>query len=476
MASKASSKSKVVNELSSDEDLIQVALDGVRSANEAFERDPQKWLKEHGPTSPNIPLPQGSHIGTTKEGLDAVRCFGAKWLSNNPGLKPGLNSATAKSWAVEALGRLIAEKRAGEPARDAADDCIPILKGFLNEWADKRLRIFVHYFPCFVAWNAETWAIGPVTIMPRQNWLDAVLEMSGGKSASWIAAICQQWLAELSELPKTCESLSPREQLTAHVALQNGPGPSVAKVVVEASEISRSLERGRIAASLAVDAIGLVLDSFSAGATVRGPDDEIRPRLEFTFSQECDHGLSWSSGLDLPMGGAPAPRMLANMKNYTAGVGELLEALTNKKTARGTPELDKRWLNALYWFAKARRERADFISIALMGASLDILAKGKRVRGIKALAAALFKNSDQSIITTDGRTQGQLLDAIYDKARSQFAHGGVLGLLAELPIERANADVLTAAMLREYFELLRRYSGADDYEAFIQWIPTAPPP
>lgn len=311
--------------------------------------------------------------------------------------------------------------------------------------------------------------------MPRQNWLDAVLEMSGGKSASWVAAIRQQWLAGSSELPKTCESLSPREQMTAYVALKNGPGPSVAKVVVEASEISRSLERGRIAASLAVDAIGLVLDSFSAGATVRGPDDEI-PRLESTFSQECDHGLSWSSGLALPTGGAVAPRMLPNMKVYTAGVGELLESLTNKKTARGTPELDKRWLNALYWFAKARRERADFISIALMGASLDILTKGKKVKGIRALAAALFKNSDQSIITTDGRTQGQLLDAIYDKARSQFAHGGALGLLAELPIERANADVLTAAMLRQYFELLRLYSGADDCEAFIQWIPTALPP
>jgi hypothetical protein len=211
-------------------------------------------------------------------------------------------------------------------------------------------------------------------------------------------------------------------------------------------------------------------------ATVRGPDDEIRPRLEYTFSQECDHELSWSSSLDLPMGGASASRMLADMKNYTAGVGELLEALTNQKTARGTPELDKRWLNALYWFAKARREHADFISIALMGASLDILTKGKKVKGIKALAAALFKNSDQSIITTDGRTQAQLLDAIYEKARSQFAHGGALGLLAELPIERANADFLTAAMLLQYFELLRRYNGADDCEAFIKWIPTAPPP
>jgi hypothetical protein len=145
---------------------------------------------------------------------------------------------------------------------------------------------------------------------------DAVLKVSGGKSASWIAAIREQWLAGSSELPKTCESLSPREQLTARVALQNGPRPSVAKVVVEASEISRSLERGRIAASLAVDAIGLVLDSFSARATVRGPDDEIRPRLEYTFSQECDHELSWSSSLDLPMGGASASRMLADMKNW----------------------------------------------------------------------------------------------------------------------------------------------------------------
>jgi hypothetical protein len=470
----------VLNQSSTDEELIQGAIEGVKSAQIGFERDPKKWLDEHGPIPPNVPLPGGSHLWITKEGLNALRCFGAKWLRNNPQLKKGLNAAIAKSWAVEAFGRLIAEVRSGQSQNKGSDDCIPVLKSFLAEWAQKRFRTFVYYFPCYVSRNEERWAIGPVTIIPRAGWLDEVVSESGGKSKSWVDAIRPQWAAGLSELPKACETLSPREQLTARVALTDGPSPSVAKVVVEASEVSRAKERARIAASLAVDSIGLVLDSFSALTTVRGPDDEIRPRLEHIFSQERGQEVTWSSHLDVPSGGAPARRVLAQMARYVAGVGEILEVLTKQTPSRGTPELDQRWLNALYWFGKARREKADFLSISLMGAALDILTKGKYVKGIKALAAALFGNTDNTVIASDGRTQGELLEAIYDKTRSQFAHGSVLGLLAELPIERADADVLASAMLVSYFELLSRYRGADDYESFKKWIPgalvAAPPP
>jgi hypothetical protein len=38
-----------LNESSSDEDLIRGALEGVKSAHEAFERDPNKWFSDHGP-------------------------------------------------------------------------------------------------------------------------------------------------------------------------------------------------------------------------------------------------------------------------------------------------------------------------------------------------------------------------------------------------------------------------------------------
>ena len=464
----------MLNESSPDEDLIQAALQGVKDANEAFERDPRKWSDEHAPIPPNIPLPQGSHIWITKEGLGAIRTFGAKWFRNSPSLKKGMTLETAKSWAVEAFGRLIAETQSGKSEYGGNEDCIPILKGFLADWSQKRFRHFVHYFPCFVTNNDETWSVGPVTIMPRKDWLDEVLSVSTGKSRSWVDAIRPQWKSASRELPKECESLPPLEKLRAQVALQNGPSPSVAKVVVEAGELSRSTERGRIAASLALDAIGLVLDSFSARATIRGPDDELRPRLQHTFSQALGGDITWSSRLDLPTGGAAVPRALAEMATYTARIGNILEALTKEVPTRGTPELDKRWLNALYWFSKARRKSADFICISLMGASLDILTKGARVNGIKELARLLLNNSDQTVISTDGRTQGKLLEAIYEKARSQFLHGGALGLLSELPIERTNADMLTAALLLSYFELLCQYDGTDDYDSFKNWIPTAP--
>ena len=92
------------------------------------EHDPNKWFADHGPIAPNIPLPQGSHIWITREGLHAIRCFGAKWFRNNSSLKKGLLTiATAKSWAVEGFGRLIAEVKSAQHAYKATDDCIPDL-------------------------------------------------------------------------------------------------------------------------------------------------------------------------------------------------------------------------------------------------------------------------------------------------------------------------------------------------------------
>jgi hypothetical protein len=306
--------------------------------------------------------------------LHAIHCFGEKWLQNNSSLKKGLTVAMAKVWAVEALGRLIAEVKSGEHAYKGTDDCIPILKKFLTEWSQKRLRTFVHYFPCFVAKNDQTWAIGPVTILPRADWLNAVLSVSGDKSKTWIDTIREQWNVGSRDVPIACEALAPRERITARIALEYGPSPSVAKVVVEGSELSRAKERARVAASLAVDAIGLVLNSFSARKIIRGPDDELSPRLNYIFSQEQGCELTWSTELDLPTGGALAEHVLAN---YTMRVGQILEVLTKDASARATPELDNRWLNALYWFGKARREPADFLSISLMGAALDILTKLK---------------------------------------------------------------------------------------------------
>lgn len=460
----------MLNENSSDDDLIGAVFAGIKTASEEFARDPKAWMNTHGPIPTNIPLPDGAHIWVTKEGQHAARMFGRKWLNNNTTFKAGVKAEKVEAWAVEAFGKLIAEARKDSSPFVGTEDSTPILKQYLTDRAQNQLRDFVHYFSCFVTNNDSTWDFGPVKIFPRSDWLDAVRATSGGKSDNWIDAVKEQWLAGGLTPPATTSALPPREQVTADTALRNGPGPSVAKVTIQANEISRSIERARIAASLAIESLRLIVDSFSAHMTLRAPEDHLKPKLEYSFVQEFQQDIRWGSSLDLPTGGVGIGKALSNTNTYIKQIGEMLEAITNEKPSRVTPELDLRWLNALYWFGKARRETSDFISVAMMGMTLDILTEGKKAKGIRELLEKLFGTSGKTVVLPDGRTRDQVTDAIYAKVRSQYAHGGILGLLAEMPVERPNADILTATALYAYFDRLGSYAGSDNYNEFFKTL------
>jgi hypothetical protein len=177
-----------------------------------------------------------------------------------------------------------------------------------------------------------------------------------------------------------------------------------------------------------------------------------------------------SASLDWPRLGGP-PRAQAGLISDTVtlrrAIGEALAAFVSVQQAGNCPELMCRWVEAMYWFGQARRERNEFISLVRLGVALDVLAKGGKAEGILELARAAFGKADDDVIASGNRTLKQVVKTLYNDGRSKIAHGGTLALLQELPIELGLADNFAAHILAAYVVYAGLHKGDDTYEAFL---------
>jgi hypothetical protein len=162
------------------------------------------------------------------------------------------------------------------------------------------------------------------------------------------------------------------------------------------------------------------------------------------------------------------PNILKHRRTVTlrGAIGEALAAFVSVQQAGNCPELMCRWVEAMYWFGQARRERNEFISLVKLGVALDVLAKGGKAEGILELARAAFGKADDDVIASGNRTLKQVVKTLYNDGRSKIAHGGTLALLQELPIELGLADNFAAHILAAYVVYAGLHKGDDTYEGF----------
>jgi hypothetical protein len=160
----------------------------------------------------------------------------------------------------------------------------------------------------------------------------------------------------------------------------------------------------------------------------------------------------------------------ADTKPLRDAAGKAVATLLELQPTTSLPSLYLRWLEAMHWFGEARRETVPRIALVKIGITLDVLAQGKKDKGILDLCCQLLDMKKSDPVTIDKNLKW-LIDTIYNDGRSQIAHGGKLFLQADLPISRENADYVTAVALERYVRFLDVYSGADDYDAFTKAIP-----
>jgi hypothetical protein len=252
-----------------------------------------------------------------------------------------------------------------------------------------------------------------------------------------------------------------------------GPAEWVLSVTVQGRDRSRSKECASVAALVALDSVGLPMDMRSA-RNLGGPGQLVEGRISHGLSQFDGSGLNLSFSLDMPhIGGRPGAQaaLLNDTRKLREAVGDALTAFVNVQPHGLAPAMKRRWVEAMYWYGQALRERTEFIALVKIGVALDVLAKGGKFKGILAMACAVLGVQEADSITTDNRTIKSFVKKLYDDGRSRIAHGGSLALLAELPLERHLADSFAARILIDYVACLQKYVGADAYEDFYTALP-----
>jgi len=473
---------------SSFDELIQRAIEGVREIQKKTPDELKQWLTSRPLIPPTIPSGQGFYF-ITAEGLAALHDLGRTWHQNDPANQKVLTREVAGQTAVEAFGDLMAAAKTFPGDSDVKTELLRILK----ERIHNRIRPEHFYFPAhvFEQEDVASFDVGPVSFYRRNDWLDAVEQIAQTPPA-WKQEVLARW----SRRPKLRErAVGWFKRRILKQPVGHGVADDVTKTIgacrwvitvpVEGRERHRAAECATVAATVALDSLGLTLEP-QITKSFRGPGDELEVRMTRTFSQfEGASAFNSTVSVNLPnIGGRPGAQanLLSATRKLRTAVGNTLKAFVSVTPACTAPMLRHRWVEAMYWFGQARRERVEFIALVKYGICLDVLAKGTQFKGILKLCSEALGKTEADAMTSDGRALSTLVKRLYDEGRSQIAHGGRPVIMQELPIELHLADSLARQVLLAYVAALDLYAGPDVYEDFLATLPQlrvqylAPPP
>jgi hypothetical protein len=268
--------------------------------------------------------------------------------------------------------------------------------------------------------------------------------------------------------------MSKDERDALEVVRAVGPAEWVASVTIDGRERGRAEECASVATTVALDSLGLSMD-FNLARNFRGPGEPIEGRLTYGLSQFDGRKFNQSSSSDFPyIGGRPGSQsaLLHGTRKLRDAVGDTLADFIALKPQSAASALKRRWVEAMYWYGQARRERTEFIALVKTGVAMDVLAKGGQCFGILQMACAVLGMAASDPVTTDGRSLKSFVEKLYNEGRSKIAHGGSLALLSEMPLDRHLADTFAGQVLIGYVACLQKYTGPDRYEEFLVALPS----
>lgn len=303
----------------------------------------------------------------------------------------------------------------------------------------RALGTYQHAFP---AWTLGlerdgAFSLGPVIIETKEQWL-ARIKIAEGEDEYVIAAL--------------------------------GDCTSVITVSVQGKENSLSREVAWYAARLALDGLALWFGRRDLLRQLLLADERAVPVLTRMLTYLGSVG--WAAGGKAnPRGWIYEPINAADftgrMRAQLSAVGGALQSLIEEMPTRHAPDLDRRWLTALFWYGEACREPHTFVAIGKLGVCLDVLSGGGQREGILAMATNLTgRKPDDIVVPGRSMTLKQMVKAIYGDGRSQILHGGRLGLLEPLEPILSYALDLACVALQESAIRLHSYRGPDEKEAF----------
>jgi hypothetical protein len=458
------------------DDLLKRAVDGYLEIAHKTPQELRDWAGALSHLPPTIPFTGGSVI-VTVDALMAARELGRLWYDNNPSVHRQLSKLAAEERAVEAFAQLLEEwprvKNKKELLRKRFQKILQriVKDNVLGEY---------FYFPIrgFEQTEVRSIKVGPVVFERPMEWVDRVERRSKAKS-DWKRLVIEQLSNHKTMSRPPIEEL--RSSLEARVKQSAidvvefiGSADFIASVRVPKRDRSLSEKCAESAVTIALDSLAIGFRNRVLARGLRGPGDNLSISQLRSMSQFQGDSIQQTVSLDVPRLGGPAgfqKSFLRRMAPVRTAAGSALRAYIEVEPKGSNPDLKRRWIEAMYWFGQSRREGNDFIALVKLGITLDILANGKKYKGILQLCRDISGWTDATPILPS-KNLSAIVKGIYDLGRSQLAHGGRFGLLHELPVDLKHADDFTEQIVMMYIIYLTQYTGPDEYEHFLTALPS----
>jgi hypothetical protein len=474
------------------DDLLIRVLNGLVEADRETGKDLRSWLESHPVLPPMIHVPNHGTRFISMDGLRALHEIGRLWYDQNPKLAARISPSSASSFAVTAFGEFLAAMKAVKTTDDIKRDLIHRVA----ELAEKSKVEEHYYYPAWVfdQTDAPSFWIGPVQFLRREDWLEELDEVAGGsfpgtteiqafweRGPTWRDRLGRIFMYIKRQLRKRVPALRRALQITSTTARSNyetaidwiGEREWILAVRAIDRDSELSSECATVAARVALDSIGLGLNRHQA-RSLRGPGDAIGRDVTMLLSQSPGgQTFNWKRSWDWPrLGGAPGDQntYLDTLTGVLNAAGRALTVFVDPTNDCSTPNLMRRWVEAMYWFGESRREPIKFIALVKLGICLDVLTDGGMYPGIIAFGCAAFGINPKETFL-QGHSMEQMVDKLYRQGRSRISHGTTLSILGELPIGLDLSDFFTARMLAAYIALAMHYDGEDSYKSFLGAVP-----
>lgn len=412
----------------------------------------------------------------TREARLALQALASAWTKEVPKLAIRVAHAELISLLRQAVADLHAE---GVLDDDGAAN-LKRLDEAVKHILENIRTDFTHSFP---AWTLGMefegpFIVGPVTVMTRDQWLDAV-DFSDYAKGNYLGGDPRnhEWKDTLLQaLSRPTEVVQEGEApLPGLAALMYGPlrsAPSLLRLSLSGYEKSLSKKAARQVCKTALDGLSLMLGGKDLFHKQTLADDRMPPIDHHTLIESngflCLPGFGLNKrfrGIDVKVIKDELGK--DDMQQMLDALAHILNSLVSPALHRH-PQLAMRWAMALDWLAEGEREAGEAIALAKIGTSLDVLTEGGKFGGILDLLTHLtnWKEDDTFKIGPNSRTLRWLVKELYDNGRSRILHGNVFDRLQSFEDMRIVGALLGRVALIECALRLKHYTGEDSPKAF----------
>lgn len=403
--------------------------------------------------SDNFPFPRQLEVGngryiTISKKIDQLIADVARRMRRNYPMKSQFTADDYGRLVRRAFGPALAKidlhADATQEARSVQSVVEATVSENINSWLSNGGREYAFGCTLFTYKNFDPFNIGPVHFEPREIWLNRKASDGcrarigrGGRIERFdhqiadgpISKITKRRIIRIWRGEKVKDRKpSNEENYEQNILRTIGDCPYVCSLIIPAFGDKAGQDKALLAARLALMTISLIWEHSSKALNGINLlfDREMRGQSLLWFTAD---GLIRGSGMTSNMPHAPWTDR-GELENYFQQfsdefriAGEAINWLIKPEHNPNRSEFLSIITQAMLWFHDGCREIIDIKAVVCFASCMDILASGDGRKAICKLISARLGIDKNETIHRDGFTVENVIEQIYNDARTRFVHG-----------------------------------------------------